>query len=168
METNQQEQSGQNEPVIKLDSFQPQDSGAYNRFIERDRIRDGKSNAVAQTLGVKVETASLNANTPYYQGQVDFPQPSVLGFGKVTSAGAKGVPFLSDRWSVVKNSTGIYTITHNIGNTQYVPFIQLIETVGNPRTNTISSITSTTFVVRTFNNAGTATDTDFNFIVYIQ
>lgn len=154
-------------PVIPT-QFDPQNSGSYNRFMNREQIQAEGSSALAQTLGIKKVSVPSNANDAYYQGQVDFPQPSVVGFGKVTSAGAKGIPFLSDRWSVTKNSTGIYTVTHNIGNTQYVPFIQLIETVGNPRTNTISSITSTTFVVRTFNNAGTATDTDFNFIVYIQ
>lgn len=152
-------------PIIPV-KFTPKDSGSYSRFMQRDTIKSESANALEQVLGVKVGDLPYNANTPYYQGQVDFPQPSVVGFGKVTSAGAKDVPFLSDRWSVVKSSTGIYTITHNIGNTQYVPFIQVIETVGNPRTHTISSMTSTSMVVRTFNNAGTATDTDFNFIVY--
>jgi len=166
METNQQEQAGQNEPVIKLDSFQPQDSGTYNRFIERDRIRDGKSNAVAQTLGVKVETASLNANIPYYQRQVDFPQPSVVGFGKVTSAGAKSTPFLSDRWTVAKNSSGNYTITHNLGFTNYVAIVTAVDTAS--RTICVSGETSTKFDVETYTDAGTQTDTAFNFIVYIQ
>lgn len=152
-------------PVVPV-KFTPKDSGSYSRFMQRDTIKAESSNALEQTLGIKAGETAQNANTPNYQGQVDFPQPYVVGFGKVTSAGARDIPFLSDRWSVVKSSTGIYTVTHNIGNTQYVPFIQLIETAGNPRTNTISSITSTTFVVRTFNNAGTATDTDFNFIVY--
>ena len=155
-----------NTPFVPI-KFTPENSGNFNRFSKKGEIQPDGSNSIDQVLGVKAVKTIENANTPYYQGQVDFPQPSVVGFGKVTSAGAKDVPFLSDRWSVVKSSTGIYTITHNIGNTQYVPFIQVIETVGNPRTHTISSMTSTSMVVRTFNNAGTATDTAFNFIVYI-
>lgn len=154
-----------NAPFVPI-KFTPENSGNFNRFSKKGEIQSEGSSAIDQVLGIKAVRKVENPNTPYYQGQVNFPQPAVVGFGKVTSAGARDIPFLSDRWSVVKSSTGIYTVTHNIGNTQYVPFIQLIETVGNPRTNTISSITSTTFVVRTFNNAGTATDTDFNFIVY--
>lgn len=152
-------------PIVPV-KFTPKDSGSYSRFMQRDTIKAESANALEQVLGVKVGDLPYNANTPNYQGQVNFPQPSIVGFGKVTSAGAKDIPFLSDRWDVTKSSTGIYTITHNIGNTQYVPFIQVIETVGNPRTHTISSMTSTAMVIRTFNNAGTATDTAFNFLVY--
>ncbi len=151
-----------------LQQFKPELSGQINRNFSRQNIRPNESSALDQTLGVKQTKTTENANSKFYQGQVDFPQPSIFGFGKVTSSGAKGLPFFSDRWSVIRNSTGIYTITHNIGNTLYVPFIQAVETVGNARTCTISSLTENTMVIRTFNSSGTATDTDFHFIVFIQ
>jgi hypothetical protein len=152
-------------PVIPV-KFTPKNSGSYSRFMQRDTIKAESSNALEQTLGIKVGEKAQNANTPYYQGQVDFPQPSVVGFGKVTSAGAKSTPFLSDRWTVAKNSSGNYTITHNLGFTNYVPIVTASDTAS--RTICVSGETSTKFDVETYTDAGTQTDTAFNFIVYIQ
>lgn len=154
-----------NNPIIP-NKFDPPNSGSYNRFMTREQIQSEGSSAIAQTLGLKVSRTPSNANDTYYQGQVDFPQPSVVGFGKVTSAGAKSTPFLSDRWSVAKNSTGNYTITHNLGFTNYVPIVTASDTAS--RTICVSGETSTKFDVETYTDAGTQTDTAFNFIVYIQ
>jgi len=152
-------------PIIP-NKFDPLYSGSYNRFMKREEIQNEGSSALAQTLGLKVSRTPSNANDTYYQGQVDFPQPSVVGFGKVTSAGAKSTPFLSDRWTVAKNSSGNYTITHNLGITNYVPIVTASDTAS--RTICVSGETSTKFDVETYTDAGTQTDTAFNFIVYIQ
>lgn len=152
-------------PIIP-NKFDPLDSGSYNRFMKREEIQNEGSSALAQTIGLKAIKVPTNANDTYYQGQVDFPQPSVVGFGKVTSAGAKSTPFLSDRWTVAKNSTGNYTVTHNLGFTNYVPIVTASDT--NARIICVSGETATKFDVETYNDAATATDTAFNFIVYIQ
>lgn len=154
-----------NTPFVPI-KFTPENSGNFNRFSKKGEIQPDGSNSIDQVLGVKAVKTIENANTPYYQGQVDFPQPSVVGFGKVTSAGAKSTPFLSDRWTVAKNSTGNYTITHNLGFTNYVPIVTASDTAS--RTICVSGETSTKFDVETYTDAGTQTDTAFNFIVYIQ
>lgn len=144
--------------------FTPLNSGTYNRFLNKEQIQQQGSSAIAQTLGIKKLEPVENANTPYYQGQVNFPQPSVVGFGKVTSAGAKSTPFLADNWTSAKNSTGNYTITHNIGNTNYVVLLTAEDTAA--RIIDVSGITSSKFDVETYSDAGTQTDTAFHFIVY--
>lgn len=152
--------------VINVKTFTPENSGNIGRNIVKGKIKTQESSALDQALGVKAPRNSDNANDIYYQGQVDFPQPSVVGFGKVTSAGAKSTPFLSDRWTVAKNSSGNYTITHNLGFTNYVPIVTASDTAS--RTICVSGETSTKFDVETYTDAGTQTDTAFNFIVYIQ
>lgn len=152
-------------PFVPI-KFTPENSGNFNRFSKKGEIQSDGSSAIDQVLGIKAVKKVENPNTPYYQGQVDFPQPSVVGFGKVTSAGAKSTPFLSDRWTVAKNSTGNYTITHNLGFTNYVPIVTASDT--NARIICVSGETATKFDVETYNDAATATDTAFNFIVYIQ
>lgn len=152
-------------PFVPVE-FTPENSGNFDRFSKKSEIQSQGSSALDQVMGVKAIKKVENPNTPYYQGQVNFPQPSVVGFGKVTSAGAKSTPFLSDKWTVVKNSTGNYTITHNIGDTNYV--VQLTPEDSNPRIITVSGITSSVFVIKTTSDAGTLTDTAFHFIVYKQ
>lgn len=155
----------ENSPFIPI-KFTPENSGNFNRFSKKSEIQPDGSTAIDQVMGVKAIKKAENPNTPYYQGQVNFPQPSVVGFGKVTSAGAKSTPFLSDRWSVAKNSSGNYTITHNLGFTNYVPIVTASDTAS--RTICVSGETATKFDVETYTDAGTQTDTAFNFIVYIQ
>lgn len=152
--------------VINIETFTPKDSGNIARNIIKSNIKSDESSALDQTLGVKATVPVQNANDVYFQGQVNFPQPSVVGFGKVTSAGAKSTPFLSDKWTVVKNSTGNYTITHNIGDTNYIVLLTAEDT--NPRIIGVSGITSSVFVIKTTSDAGTLTDTAFHFIVYKQ
>jgi len=154
-----------NAPFVPI-KFTPENSGNFNRFSKKGEIQSEGSSAIDQVLGIKAVRKVENPNTPYYQGQVNFPQPSVVGFGKVTSAGAKSTPFLSDRWSVAKNSSGNYTITHNLGFTNYVPIVTASDTAS--RTICVSGETATKFDVETYTDAGTQTDTAFNFIVYIQ
>lgn len=155
----------QDNPFIP-DKFDPVNSGTFNRLGTREQIQVQGSSALDQTIGLKATQESNNANSVFFQGQIDFPQPSIVGFGKVTSSGDKSTPFLSDRWSVVKNSTGNYTITHNIGFTNYVPIVTASDT--NARIICVSGETATKFDVETYNDSATATDTAFNFIVYIQ
>lgn len=151
---------------VNVKTFTPENSGNVGRDIRRQNIKGEESSALAQTLGIKAVKKSDNANTISYSGQVDFPQPSVVGFGRVTSAGARSTPFLSDKWVISKGGTGLYTITHNLGFTNYVVSVTASDV--NARIISIGGETATKFDIRTFNTSGTATDTAFHFIVYIQ
>ena len=92
---------------------------------------------------------------------------TVIGIGYVTSGGAKDTAgfFLPSSWSVTKNSTGNYTITHNIGAiNKYLPMINLIGSTDKSFAVTVGATTTTIY---TFNQAGTATDTAFMFVFYL-
>ena len=126
-----------------------------------------QSSAVNQVLNTKPSETVLNINQPEYSRTAEFPAPSVIGLGYVTSAGAADTTkfFFSQNWTVAKNSTGNYTITHNIGDsTKYLPQINLIGTTDKSFAVTVNA--NTTDIV-TFNQAGTATDTAFMFVFYL-
>jgi len=91
------------------------------------KIQEGNS-APEQALGNREQVEVSNPNTPEYYKNTSFPQPAVIGMGYVTSAGAKDSAgfFLPSAWSVTKNSTGNYTITHAIGAVnKYLPMIRI-------------------------------------------
>jgi hypothetical protein len=121
------------------------------------------SQSIEQSPSMFIDTI----NTPDYMRTAEFPQPSVIGLGYVTSAGAVDTAkfFFSQNWTVAKNSTGNYTITHNIGYaTKYLPIFNLIGTTDKSFAVTVNA--NTTDIV-TFNQAGTATDTAFMFVFYL-
>jgi len=92
-----------------------------------------------------------------------------LGFydGRVSAAGTgSGLP---SGWSAVKTTTGTYTITHNLGTTNYT-VTALREGVATTTTGMVTNISSrltNTFQVRTANNA-TLTDANINFILALD
>lgn len=92
------------------------------------------------------ETQKLNLNTVYV--------------GKVVS-NAASTPF-PVRWTAAQTAAGKYTITHNLGHTNYAPVCTGIGAVSIP---SIQSNGSTTFVVWFYSTAGNLQDTDFTFIV---
>jgi hypothetical protein len=118
-------------------------------------------------LGNRQQIEITNPNTPGYYKTSAFPQPAVIGMGYVTSAGAKDTSgfFLPSAWSVTKNSTGNYTITHSIGAiNKYLPMINLI---GSSDKSFAVTVGATSTTIYTFNQAGTATDTAFMFVFYL-
>lgn len=74
-----------------------------------------------------------------------------------------GTPFPTG-WSVVNNSTGIYTITHNLGNTTYVVIASGLGSAGVP---VISARNATTFVISWYSLAANLQSMDFNFDLII-
>jgi len=80
--------------------------------------------------------------------------------GRVTS-NASGTPFPTG-WSLSHGSTGFYTITHNLGHSNYVVAVTLLT---NPGRANISSDSTTSFTVRTQNASGSDADFDFYFVV---
>lgn len=97
-----------------------------------------------------------------YQGA---DQPVVF-FGYVDDTGSEGTPFPSG-WSSTSGSTGVYTITHNLGSsTAYVPLATALKsTLG--LSAKIGSRSSNSFTVRIFDDTGTLTDSDFTFAVFL-
>lgn len=127
------------------------------------------SSAVAQTLQTpRNETASLPYNKTTY-GTADFVQPYIAGLGFVTDAGAIDTSkfFLPGAWIPSKTSTGVYKITHNIGDSaKYLPLAMVNPTDSSARIVTVTNQNNNDFTVRTFTQAGVATDLPFSFVVY--
>jgi hypothetical protein len=81
--------------------------------------------------------------------------------GHVAFGGSAGTPFPSG-WSVAHTSTGVYTITHDLGDTDYEVAITPYD--GYLRFIEYDKATST-ITARFFNISGSAADTEFGFIV---
>ncbi len=107
---------------------------------------------------------------PRFHGQASFPQPIVAGFGSVTSAGAKNDNeiFHPQSWTVVKSSTGVYRITHNIGHLRYNVNLTVIST-GPYRFINLAAKGVNSFDVYTGSLSGlTASDQPFEFTVLLN
>ena len=84
--------------------------------------------------------------------------------GYVTDTGAAGTPFPSG-WTVAQGATGRYTVTHNLGNTSYVPLI----TPDNTLTAYVPSRSSNSFDVYLVDpSTHSFTDGNFYFTVIPQ
>lgn len=85
--------------------------------------------------------------------------------GTVGNGGAAGSVFPAG-WSAVKNSLGNYTVTHNLGITNYIVVAQ------NYADSTGYFIpqnwTATTFDVLTYNTSSSSADRAFAFILVVQ
>lgn len=86
------------------------------------------------------------------------------GGGSTVYAGAStsgGTGTLPTNWSISK-STGVYTITHNLGTANYSVAVALDD--GSTGVITVAYNTNT-FVVRTFNMSSSLEDRAFHFIL---
>lgn len=137
------------------------------------KINDNQS-AIDQTMGNRTQIDLPNINQPDYYKTSSFPQPGVIGMGYVNANETKGSFFFPSAWTLPAThvTTGVYTITHNIGQTQasgttinrYLPIINLIGSTDKSFAVTVGATTTTVY---TFNQAGTATDTAFMFVFYL-
>lgn len=91
------------------------------------------------------------------------PAATTTYSGAVASGGTAGTPFPSG-WSVAKNSTGNYTVTHNLGTSSYV-VVATIKSGGKQILN--SDISNNTFDILTYNASGSAVDGAFGFILIV-
>jgi hypothetical protein len=97
-----------------------------------------------------------------------FPQPNIYAFGYVTSAGAQDLTrfFLPTEMSVTKTGTGVYKISHKIGySNRYTILATPVDSAA--KITGIYNINADDVEVRTFDQAGTATDTAFTFVIFI-
>lgn len=72
----------------------------------------------------------------------------------------------SSAWTVASGSTGVYTVTHNLGHTDYIVLVSALAT--NVKECSVSSRTTTTFVVKIANNVGTLEANDFFFELILK
>jgi hypothetical protein len=93
-------------------------------------------------------------------------RPGVLLSGRGSSTGdaeALWGPKKHATKTVVKESTGTYTVYHSAGHTDYT--VQV--TLGTKQsTAVVSSKTDSSFKVTTYNSGGTAKDTAFEFAMF--
>lgn len=82
--------------------------------------------------------------------------------GVITNGGSEALT-----WSVSK-STGVYTITHNLGTANYIVLATPVagSGAGAPGIK-VQSKSSTDFVITTYNDAGSATDFQFYFMLIL-
>lgn len=86
---------------------------------------------------------------------------------RVTSAGAASTPWDKSGWTVAKTGVGVYTITHDIGTTNYGVIIQQ-DNDSTPDSLRFSAVRgTTTAVIYTVNGSGTATDANVTVMITI-
>lgn len=76
------------------------------------------------------------------------------------TSGVLSVNYAPAGWTITKTGTGVYTITHNMGNSSYIVLPALVNTV--PLLTTVSNYQDNSFVISIFNQSGTLTDSSFN------
>lgn len=81
----------------------------------------------------------------------------------ITGAASPTINHAPDGWTVVTNGTGDYTITHAIGNTNYIAIGGIVGVTSG--TATVVARTNTTIQVKTYNLAAAATHLQFNLLV---
>lgn len=95
-------------------------------------------------------------------GITDKTQRLAIGYaGEVASDGS--TVLLPPGWSAVKDSTGTYTITHNIGDTRYA----IVLTCSNDVLGIASvvSLAANSCQVKTYSSAASLADRQFTFVV---
>ena len=75
------------------------------------------------------------------------------------TGGTLSTNYLPASWPVTKTGTGLYTITHGIGNTNYIVLPAVVNTA--PLVATLASLSNNSFVISVFNQSGTLTDSSF-------
>lgn len=164
------------------------ESGAT--FTTTDRLKqisftNVTSNTIRRLPGVTVQSAG-NPNTlaavPEYRGQLfrnttngttfvntDFTATGWLNIprdfmGRIAAAGTAS--YLPTGWTVSKPSAGTYTVTHNLGLSDYDVTVTPVDTVA--KIPFVSTYQSNSFTVVVTNTAGTATDTAFAFHLKVR
>jgi hypothetical protein len=141
--------------------------GQVDRYLYKENVERARKTSLDQAIGVKEQYAPSNPNDYIYSRTVEFPQPSIVGIGAVTTGGAIDTTqfFFSQKWVPSRTGAGAYTITHNIGDNKYNVLISPIAT--SAFTANISARNANDFQIKTWNAAGVATDCAFTFTVWM-
>ncbi len=124
-------------------------------------------NSLSSNLALTLPDSLGSAGEVLYNsgsGILDWREIPAVYYGYVESDGDEGTPFPSG-WSSSNDSTGVYTVTHNLGTSAY-------SVVVVPRASTVKDISvsvrgSNSFTVRVSNLSDTLEDNDFMFILAI-
>lgn len=108
-------------------------------------------------LAVKVDDKTFFKSDTAYQDPAKWGTATRIG--SITAAGTAS--FLPRDWSVIKTSTGVYTITHNLGTIGYV--VSALTNTGSGMTVQRCGISANSFYIVTATPDGTLTDSDFVF-----
>lgn len=142
------------------------DDFTITRGLYRNKSQANEGDPLSQTLNTPtIENVEVPYNKDLY-GTADFPQPYFAGYGYIVASGGASTTkfFLPSRWSATKTGTGVYKITHNIGdNTRYLVLSNANSSAAY--ITTIANINNNDVEIRTFNDAGAATDIDFSFAI---
>lgn len=140
-----------------------------DRNLYRNPDQPNEGTAVAQTINTpSPEVIGLPYDKKTY-GTAAFVQPFVAGEGFVTDAGAIDTTkfFFPGSWVPSKTSTGVYKITHNIGDsTKYLLWAMSNPADSSGRMVTVTGQNNNDVTVRIFSQAGAPLDTPFSFVVF--
>lgn len=166
------------------------DNAGINQELERVNEKFGeldrkRVNLTTDIIGLFETVTSAPTGTPigpwgqikiynnklYFYDSVSKTWDSTAGSGSqgglVNAAGTAGAYFPAG-WSVARPSTGVYTVTHNLGSTSYA----VVCTIIGSAVITIYNITnrgSNSFTITFYNQTGSITwaaaNTDFDFIL---
>lgn len=141
--------------------------------LDRNLYREDTTEDTSSSLGLTLQSQTPETiKMPYEKdtyGTADLVQPYIAGEGFVTDAGAIDTTkfFLPGAWVPSKTSTGVYKITHAIGDSaRYLPLAMVNPTDASARLITITNQNNNDFTVRTFTQAGVPADLPFSFVVY--
>lgn len=120
------------------------------------------SNADAVSFSSTVAGANAVAAGDFVnKGQLDARTRYVLVANNGTTA---SITYGPAGWSVTRNSTGVVTVTHTIGSTNYSAVSCVDSFTGYAVTN-LTTRTATTTVVTTLNTSGVPADLGFSLII---
>lgn len=124
------------------------------------------SNFIQSNSAGEIETnAELNLGSAGDRYQLQGIRQPKIYTGYVASGGTFGVPAPSG-WSVSNDGTGLYTVTHNLGTTNYVVMVTPLASL--VKHASIQARSSNTFQVRTasYTEATGLENNDFMFVLY--
>ena len=140
-----------------------------DRNLYRNADQPGEGTAVSQTLNTPPPAPAWMPYNKETYGTADLVQPYIAGGGFVTDAGAIDTTkyFLPGSWTPSKTATGVYKITHNIGDSARYQLVAMANpTDSSGRMVTVTGQNNNDVTVRIFSQAGAPIDTPFSFVVY--
>lgn len=125
---------------------------------------DTTVNVTWDSLGLVSETLAISLGfTP--TNRAIGPRQLGVYFGLVGPSGVTGPPF-PDGWSSTKNSAGDYTVTHNLGTTDYVVLLTNFEITGNVNGRvSLASRSGNSFDIHAYDSSDTKSDSYTMFVV---
>jgi len=113
---------------------------------------------------IRISGGDLNIASAGKRLKVEGVSQPIAQHGYVNSNGTAGTPFPSG-WSVALTATGRYTVTHNLGTTNYV-VLAIAADAAAVKYCTIESRSTNSFIVRIANVTPALEDNAFMFVLF--